>query len=98
MDFAHGAGPCPGDDTSDDVCYTVAEAAARGGVSRQTVHDWIRRGHLEAVRTDDGTFRVTGEALRRVIEMRRVATSSHFRLETVRHWVEGTADDAAGSP
>ncbi len=96
MDDADWTRSRPGDSPGDEVAYTVAEAAARGGVSRQTVHDWIRRGHLTAVRTRDGSFLVPGDSLRRVIEMRKVASSARFRLETVRHWVEDAANDAAG--
>jgi excisionase family DNA binding protein len=97
MEFADGASSQ--DDAGDEVFYTVAEAAARAGVSRQTVHDWIRRGHLTAIRTDDEAIRVSGAALDRMVDLRKVAASSHLRLETMRQWTEGAADDAtAGSP
>jgi hypothetical protein len=83
----------------DDGRLTIAEAAFEAGVSRQTVHDWIRRGHIGAETDANGALRLRLDDLHRLTELRRVATESGVRFATVRHWADDPdRDDAANAP
>jgi excisionase family DNA binding protein len=98
MESVGDCGPPPVGAADGDASCTVAEAASEAGVSRQTVHDWIRRGHLDAEKAADGALRVRRDDLRRLAELRRVANASHVRLATVRHWADGADEEAGDGP
>jgi len=58
------------------MMLTVNEAAARAGVSRRTIYNWIRKGQLPYKRTAGGGIRIDGESLFRsspIVEARRAA-------------------------
>jgi excisionase family DNA binding protein len=77
---------------------SVADVATRMGVSRQTVHDWIRRSHLTVVETDDGLIRIRHTEVKRLEGLRRIAGESNMRLSTVRLWVDdGESQETSGS-
>jgi excisionase family DNA binding protein len=96
MASVDGGGPPPGGAPNDEF-VTVAEAAFEAGVSRQTVHDWVRRGHLAAEATADGPLRIRRREFARFAGLRRAATTTHLRIATVRHWADG-ADAGADGP
>ena len=73
------------------VWLSTEEAAYVAGVSQQTIYGWMRRGHLEFVRGEDGVARIDPANLARLDEMRQVASQSRLRLGTLQRWV--TTDD-----
>jgi hypothetical protein len=89
-------GPPPGG-VADAGYYSVAQAAFEAGVSRQAVHDWIRRGYLAAEPGPHGFLRIRRAEVERVSRMRRAAGEVGVRLSTVRHWADGAADEATGA-
>ena len=66
---------------------SIADVVAATGVSRQTVHGWIQRGHLP-IATDDGPAHFKRADVRRLQELRRHASSSNMRMATIRQWLE----------
>ena len=51
--------------------HKVREVADHFRVTDRTVLDWIRNGQLEAVRLSSGKFRVTEEAMQKLIHPNR---------------------------
>jgi excisionase family DNA binding protein len=77
---------------ADRSAFTVGEAAKAAGVSRQTVYDWIARGHLWPLLTDDG-YRIDADELARLLAARRAAGAAGVSLGTVLRWAaDATAE------
>jgi excisionase family DNA binding protein len=57
---------------TEDLLLTVAEVAARFGVSTKTVARWVTAGKLSCIRTPGGHRRFPEATIRRVLEDRRV--------------------------
>ena len=54
-----------------DAFYTPEELAVMLKVTRQAIYNWIRQGHIEAVRIGR-TVRIPGEEVERVLRDGRV--------------------------
>ena len=88
--------PPPGGAADEGYC-SVARAAFEAGVSRQTVHDWIRRGYLIPEQGPHGFLRIRRAEVERVSRLRRAAGEAGVRLSTIRHWADSTTDEATES-
>jgi excisionase family DNA binding protein len=96
MERLDGRGSLAGG-SPDDTDLTVAQAASEARVSRQTVYDWVGRGHLAVTHDADGSVRIRREDLHHVEGLRRVAHSARLRFATVRNLADGTGDEG-GDP
>lgn len=94
MESRADQGSPPGGAVDEGYC-SVAQAAFGAGVSRQAVHDWIRRGYLIPEQGPHGFLRIRRAEVERVSRLRRVASEVGVRLSTIRFWADGATDEAA---
>jgi len=71
----------------DRAWLTVAEAADRAGVSRQTMHVWMRRSYVMGARIGRNWL-IERASLDRMIALRSRAAAKGVRLETIMLWIE----------
>jgi hypothetical protein len=69
---------------------SVPQVTALVGVSRQAVHQWLARGRLAAIPTDDGP-RIARAELDRFLAARRAAADVGIKVETLRKWTDRAA-------
>ena len=63
-----------------DTFYTPEELAGILKVTRQAIYNWIRQGHIEAVRIGR-TVRIPGEEVERVLRDGRVPRQANRSAE-----------------
>ena len=73
---------------------SVSEASTLAGVSRQTVHVWIRRHYVLAVWIGK-SWRIERSSLERLVRLRSKALAAGVSLETARIWA-GLVEPAPG--
>jgi len=87
--------PTPGD----QQLLSITDAARRAGVSRQTIHMWLRHGYL-TLAFADGPPMVRASALQHRMHLRKIASEFGITMATVQQWqgdrVFGDGDN--GSP
>ena len=67
--------------------YSMSKAAMIAGVSKTTMHKWVKSGKVTSTKRDDGTYSIDESELSRVIQSRQQVTST-----TV------TSEDNTGNP
>ena len=60
--------------------YSMSKAARVAGVSKTTMHKWIKSGKLSATKDSDGTYSIEESELSRVTGNRKQVTSSPVTL------------------
>jgi hypothetical protein len=66
---------------------TVAEAAARAGVTRQAIHKWIAYGRLQPRLSDHG-YLLDGGELARFLAVREASSEVGVKVDTLQHWMD----------
>ena len=56
--------------------YSMSKAAMLAGVSKTTMHKWVKSGKVTSTKLDDGTYSIDESELSRVIERRKQVTST----------------------
>ena len=56
--------------------YSMSKAAKVAGVSKTTMHKWVKLGKVTSTKLDDGTYSIDESELSRVIESRKQVTST----------------------
>lgn len=56
--------------------YSMSKAATVAGVSKTTMHKWVRSGKITSAKLDDGTYSIDESELNRVIQSRQQVTST----------------------
>ena len=56
--------------------YSMSKAARVAGVSKTTMHKWVKSGKMTATKLDDGTYSIDESELTRVIQSRKQVTST----------------------
>ena len=56
--------------------YSMSKAAKVAGVSKTTMHKWVKSGKVTSTKLDDGTYSIDESELSRVIQSRKQVTSS----------------------
>ena len=56
--------------------YSMSKAAKVAGVSKTTMHKWVKSGKLSATKGDGGTYSIERSELERVISARKQVTST----------------------
>ncbi len=56
--------------------YSMSKAARVAGVSKTTMHKWIKSGKLSASKDDTGTYSIDESELSRVTNNRKRVTST----------------------
>ena len=61
--------------------YSLSKAARVAGVSKTTVHKWVKTGKLSATKGEDGTYIIRKAELDRVTSARKQMTSTPVTLD-----------------
>jgi DNA-binding transcriptional MerR regulator len=56
--------------------YSMSKAAKVAGVSKTTMHKWVKSGKVTSTKLNDGTYSIEESELTRVIESRKQVTST----------------------
>ena len=56
--------------------YSMSKAAKVAGVSKTTMHKWVKSGKVTSIKLDDGTYSIDESELSRVIQSRKQVTST----------------------
>jgi transposase len=56
--------------------YSMSKAAKVAGVSKTTMHKWVKSGKVTSTKLDDGTYSIEESELTRVIESRKQVIST----------------------
>ena len=56
--------------------YSMSKAAMIAGVSKTTMHKWVKSGKVTSTKRDDGTYSIDESELSRVIQSRQQVTST----------------------
>ena len=56
--------------------YSMSKAAKVAGVSKTTMHKWVKSGKVTSTKLDDGTYSIDESELSRVIQSRKQVTST----------------------
>jgi DNA-binding transcriptional MerR regulator len=56
--------------------YSMSKAAKVAGVSKTTMHKWVKSGKVTSTKLNDGTYSIEESELTRVIESRKQVTSN----------------------
>ena len=56
--------------------YSMSKAAKVVGVSKTTMHKWVKSGKVTSTKLNDGTYSIDESELNRVIESRKQVTST----------------------
>jgi len=56
--------------------YSMSKAAKVAGVSKTTMHKWVKSGKVTSAKLDDGTYSIDESELSRVIQNRKKVTST----------------------
>lgn len=56
--------------------YSMSKAAKVVGVSKTTMHKWVKSGKVTSTKQDNGTYSIDESELNRVIESRKQVTST----------------------
>ena len=56
--------------------YSMSKAAMIAGVSKTTMHKWVKSGKVTSTKRDDGTYSIDESELSRVIQSRKQITST----------------------
>ena len=64
--------------------YSMSKAARVAGVSKTTMHKWIKSGKLSASKDDTGTYSIDESELSRVTNNRKRVTSPPVNLNEIR--------------
>ena len=62
--------------TGGHMPYSMLKAAKVAGVSKTTMHKWVKSGKFTSIRLDDGTYSIDESELNRVIQSRQQLTST----------------------
>ena len=61
--------------------YSMSKAAKVAGVSKTTMHKWVKSGKMTATKLDDGTYSIDESELTRVTPVRSHWVMNHLRVE-----------------
>lgn len=70
-----------------DRWVSVSQAAAIAEVSKQAVHQWIAKGWLQPLQTDD-VLLLEVRALREFLTRRQTASAAGIKVATLSRWVD----------
>ena len=56
--------------------YSMSKAAKVAGVSKTTMHKWVKSGKVTSIKLNDGTYSIDESELSRVIQSRKQVTST----------------------